>query len=136
MPYLALHDRLRQVLRQPNVVIFSCGYSFRDEHLNEIVQEGLQRNPSAVFYGFLYGKLDRYDKASVLSMETATANLVLFAEDQAVIGCEKAGWRKFEDVDENRDLPGVRVSNQSAFCDLGDFAKFGEMLASLTGGAP
>lgn len=136
MPYLALHDRLRQVLRQPNVVVVSCGYSFRDEHLNEIVQEGLQRNPSGIVYGFLYGKLEQYEKACELSIDTTTANLVLLAEDGAVIGRKKDMWRERDDPDDDPELPGVRFSGKQARCDLGDFAKFGEMLAALAGNAP
>ncbi len=136
MPYLALHDRLRQVLRQPNVVVVSCGYSFRDEHLNEIVQEGLQRNPSGIVYGFLYGKLEQYEKARELSIDTTTANLVLLAEDEAVIGRKKDMWRERDDLDDDPELPGVRFSGKQAHCDLGDFAKFGEMLATLAGNAP
>lgn len=136
MPYLALHDRLRQVLRQPNVVVVSCGYSFRDEHLNEIVQEGLQRNPSGIVYGFLYGKLAQYEKARELSIDTTSANLVLLAEDEAVIGRKKDTWRELDDPDEDPELPGVRFSAKRAHCDLGDFAEFGKMLAGLAGNAP
>lgn len=136
MPYLALHDRLRQLLRHPNVVIVSCGYSFRDEHLNEIFQEGLQRNPSAIFYGFLYGDLDQYEQACNLSLITSTANLALLAEDEAVIGCEREDWKGLDDPDDDPGLPGIRVEDNRLLCELGDFAVFGEMLANLAGRTP
>lgn len=136
MPYLALHDRLRQVLRQPNVVVVSCGYSFRDQHLNEIIKDGLQRNPSGIFYAFLYGELKQYETACNLSIDTATANLVLLAENEAVIGCEKDKWRELDDPDDDPGLPGVRVIENSPQCDLGDFAQLGQMLASLAGPVP
>jgi len=136
MPYLALHDRLRQLLRQPNVVIVSCGYSFRDEHLNEILQEGLQRNPGAIVYGCLYGSLSQYDEACKLSLRANNANLVLLAEDEAVIGCERDGWAGVADPDNDPELPGVQVEGNKLLCKLGDFAVFGGMLANLAGTAP
>jgi hypothetical protein len=133
MPYLALHDRLRHVLRQPDVVIVSCGYSFRDEHLNEILQEGLQRNPTAVFYGLLFGDLDSYPEATDLAARTDASNLLLIAEAEAVVSRERALWREVEDAETLAGLPGVRVEKAKPRCELGDFAKLGEFLAALSG---
>jgi hypothetical protein len=133
MPYLTLHDRLRHVLRQPNVVVVSCGYSFRDEHLNEILQEGLDRNPTAVLYGLLYGDLGGFPEAVALAKRTQAKSLLLLAEGEAVIGRETVSWREVEDPEKLLGLPGVRVEGTKPFCELGDFAKLGEFLATLSG---
>lgn len=135
MPYLALHDRLRHVLRQPDVVIVSCGYSFRDDHLNEILQEGLQRNPTSILYGLLYGDLAGYPEASGLAQRTGTSNLLLISKSEAVIGRDTAGWREVEDPDALAGLPGVEVDETKPRCELGDFARLGEFLAGLSGTA-
>lgn len=37
MPYLAMIDRLRAFLKQPTATLVICGYSFRDQHLNEVI---------------------------------------------------------------------------------------------------
>lgn len=42
MPYLALIDRLRTFLRSKNGILVTCGYSFRDQHINEVLREGLE----------------------------------------------------------------------------------------------
>lgn len=41
MPYLAMLDRLRAFLRQPSAAFILCGYSFRDDHINEVIIQGL-----------------------------------------------------------------------------------------------
>ena len=45
MPYLAMVDRLRAFVRKPSSVLVVCGYSFRDEHLNACLLEGLTGSP-------------------------------------------------------------------------------------------
>ena len=40
MPYLAMVDRLRAFLKQPTSTLILCGYSFRDEHVNEVYRDG------------------------------------------------------------------------------------------------
>jgi hypothetical protein len=42
MPYLAMLDRLRAFLKQPAGVLIIAGFSFGDDHLNEIIVQGLQ----------------------------------------------------------------------------------------------
>lgn len=133
MPYLALHDRLRQILREPDVVIVSCGYSFRDEHLNEVLQEGLERNPTAAVYGLLYGDLDSYPEAGGLAARTTAANLLLLAETKALIGRDRLPWREVDDPDSMAGIPAVRIEEKKPKCDLGDFLRFGEFLATLAG---
>ena len=41
---------MRFFLRQPSAVIIISGYSFRDEHLNEIFLQGVQGNVTAVIF--------------------------------------------------------------------------------------
>jgi len=45
MPYLAMIDRLRAFLKKPSSVLITCGYSFRDVHINANFLEGLQGKP-------------------------------------------------------------------------------------------
>jgi hypothetical protein len=88
MPYLALFDRLRTFLRSSNAVLITCGYSFRDQHLNEVFREGLERNAGAAIFGLLHGNLDRSEKA--LDIAEREGNLLLLAPDGAVVGRVRA----------------------------------------------
>jgi hypothetical protein len=44
LPFLAFQDRLRKFLTIGEGLLITCGYSFRDQHLNEIIFQGLRGN--------------------------------------------------------------------------------------------
>lgn len=129
MPYLAMLDRLRAFLSSGQAVLVTCGYSFADQHLNEIILHGLRSNPTAICMGLLYGKREGYAAA----FETAKKhpNLSLLAGDGAILGTIERDWR----ADENTGHPhhNVSVSKDEAsptcWFDLGDFKKLGNFLA-------
>jgi len=52
MPYLAMQDRLRAFLKEPGALLLSTGYSFGDQHINQLIVEGLSGNPSAAVFAF------------------------------------------------------------------------------------
>lgn len=60
MPYLAMLDRLRSFLARGQAVLVTSGYSFLDQHLNEVILHGLRSNPTAVCFGLLYGPRSNY----------------------------------------------------------------------------
>ena len=118
MPYLIMIDRLRSFFRKPSAVLVVCGYSFRDEHINECIVEGLRSNPSAVVFGLLFGKLESYQQA--LDLANGASNLKLLARNGAIVGGRKGDWKKSED------------GNAIEFLH-GNFAAFGELLNELAG---
>lgn len=123
LPYLAMMDRLKTFLRKPGAVLISCGFSFRDQHINEVIDQGLRINPTASVHGLLYGDLDEYTDA--LRLGANLYNLTLFGKNGAVVGGRKAGWESVADS-ENAALDFKPD-------ELGDFGQFGLMLKSLTG---
>jgi hypothetical protein len=134
MPYLALHDRLRSALRRPHFVMVTCGYSFRDEHLNEVLREGLERNASAVVFGLLHGEIAKYPAAA--SVAERAANLLLLARDGAIVGSVRGPWRPVDDPDAVVDTPGVSLDGDQPSFQLGDFAHLAALLRELAGAAP
>jgi hypothetical protein len=111
MLYLALHDRLRSALRRPHFVMVTCGYSFRDDHLNEVLREGLERNASAVVFGLLHGDIAKYPAAA--GVAERAANLLLLAGDGAVVGSTPGAWGTVDDPDAVLDTPGVSLDGTS-----------------------
>lgn len=116
LPYLALLDRLRAFLRQPSAVLVSCGFSFRDAHINEVVGQALRANPTASVQALLYGSLAEYPEAVELACRTS--NLSLLAHDAAVVGAQQDTWRS---------------TNSAGTFTLGDFGAFGKLLLDLVG---
>lgn len=142
MPYLAMLDRLRAFLLQPSAILIVCGYSFRDDHLNEVIMQALQSNPASGVFALLFGELSAYSKAMQLACQQS--NLSLLAKDEAVIGTLRGLWKEVESesaptsdmsinwitVDKEQDKKKIRAE-----FNLGNFAAFGSFLQSLMGNA-
>jgi hypothetical protein len=43
-PYVSFMDRLSDFIKQDDSILFICGYSFNDEHINEIILSALKTN--------------------------------------------------------------------------------------------
>lgn len=136
MPYLVMIDRLRSFIKKPSNVLVTCGYSFRDEHLNASLLESLTGNPRSAVFGLLYGDLEDHPEA--VKIASTTGNLSLLARNGAVIGTRKGLWDSngigviswlgaitLEDAP-NGDAKVARFR-------LGDFDLLGKFFASLIG---
>jgi hypothetical protein len=128
MPYLAMLDRLRAFLGQRGALLVTCGYSFGDQHINAVLDEGLQSNPTSSLVGLVHGSMARYDKAAKLAL--LRPNLSLYALDQAVIGTRLGTWEGASSS--GPDVLGVGANSSGGVeVTLGDFAEFGSLLAGL-----
>ncbi len=117
LPYLAMLDRLRSFLRQPGAILISIGFGYRDEHINEVIQQALRSNPTAAVLALMYSKASEYPEAIQLAGQTQ--NLSLVARDEAIIGTHRATWSP--------------IDGNKATSDLGDFGPFGDLLWELVG---
>lgn len=141
MPYLAMCDRLKAFFRETNPVIVLCGYSFADEHLNELLLDGLRGNRSAHCFALMYSTLDNHEQA--VKCAEKLSNLSLLAWDGAVIATRCGGYKK---VEKALALMGSGIAlekgatdtdgndTQDARCNLGDFHHFCLFLESQFGG--
>lgn len=141
MPYLAMIDRLRAFLKQPTATLVLCGYSFRDEHINEVIVQGLECTQTAIAFALLYDEIAKCSHAAALARKRS--NLSILARDGAVISGQESKWPE-------KDAESVSVDNgewvqwtpvdpanangkQTAKFTLGDFAVFGQFLRELVG---
>ena len=141
MPYLAMMDRLREFLKKPSSVLVISGYSFRDEHINEVIIQGLQATPTAIAFALLFGELTQYSMAVKLASQRT--NLTLLASDSAIVGARKGKWmERVPGSGMYDDIPWVRwspvdpadkSSKLKAEFKLGNFAVLGSFLHTLAG---
>jgi len=135
-------DRLRAFLKQPTATLVLCGYSFRDDHINEVILQGLQSTQSAIAFALLFEKLTTYPQPSKLARERS--NLTLLARDGSVIGSRESAWPERDaerSAPEGHDKwvewvqidPDEKNSKRRAEFRLGDFATFGQFLQELIG---
>src|SRR5262249_8021672 len=67
LPFIAYQDRLRRLLSSGEALLITCGYSFADEHINEIIFQSLRSNPRLAVTVLCFDPL---------SSETLTRNLL------------------------------------------------------------
>jgi len=148
MPYLAMLDRLKAFFRAsghaqgygPPVLVIA-GYSFCDDHLNEVLLDGLRGNRSAQCFVLVYTGLA--NAKAVIDHAIRQPNMTVIAWDGAVVGTRVGSYRMTQSAfskDEpwlSNDLapPELTESGQLPVrCLLGDFHYFGLFLEQLCGG--
>ena len=99
MPYLVMIDRLRSFLRHSErpVALILSGYSFGDEHINEVIVESLKANASAACFALQFGNLSNYPVAIALAKENS--NLSVLAADKAIIRRREGKWMANPTID-------------------------------------
>lgn len=149
MPYLAMVDRLKAFLLMPSAVMFVSGYSFGDEHINDVISRALDSNPTAMLFGLLYGDLQTPEDPYAKAIECAkrSANLTLIARDRGVIGREIRSWKssgrdtasiangalELEEDKEGEENESNENRLKTCRCHLGDFSVFGDLLKKVSG---
>ncbi len=134
LPYLAMLDRLRDFSGRGQAVVVCCGYSFADQHLNEVIMNGLRGNPTAMCFGLMYGARAQYKEG--IRCATRQPNLSLFAEDGAILGTLDRDWH--EKDESSHPLHGLSAHFEPSIAEgqpaqnkflLGDFKRLGDFLA-------
>lgn len=141
MPYLAMLDRLRAFFHgrdAPRLVL--CGYSFLDDHLNEVLLDGLRGNRNAQCFALMYSGLENHPR--VVDYAQRQSNLTVLAWDGAVVGTRAGRYRAgttggaehtpwlMEEAVVSGDPKEIHPR-----CRLGDFHYFGLFLEQLCGGS-
>jgi SIR2-like domain len=121
MPYLAMIDQLRAFLRKSSAFLVTLGYAYGDDHLNEVILQGLRSNPSAAAFGLLYKDLAQ-ERAALAVSARVPLNLSLLARDQGVIRSKTDEWAAD---------PAGSLKTGTPTSDLGDFAVFAKFVRSF-----
>ncbi len=88
LPFLAFQDRFRKFLSIGECLVIVVGYSFSDEHLNDIMFQGLRSNPRLAITAFIHSALsDR-----IIQYGKEHRNLAFYGPDKACIGGTVAPW--------------------------------------------
>jgi hypothetical protein len=120
-------DRLRRMLQYGECLLLVIGYSFRDEHINEALSQGLRSNPRLTITTLLYDKPTPY----VLSLAQIHKNFTVLSPDQACVGGIHGSW-----APPRKKLPGEEwpfweeAANRFV---LGNFSRFSDFLNLMTG---
>lgn len=101
-PYTALGDRLSRFLKQPDTILIICGYSFGDEHINEIILAALKSNTAAHVYVLYYDIQCENNKrigyaltedSMLAKLAIGNSKMSVFGCRNSVIGCQYGQWK-------------------------------------------
>lgn len=148
-PYSSYMDRLAKFIKSEDGVLFICGYSFGDEHLNDTIMNALSQSRSSTVIALLFDKeLDTNSKAVELARRSN--KIMLCANKSALIGGVYADWKlkrepvaeDFDSIDQFFDTNAPTPLNDTGQGDetttlkgelsLVDFKKFVSFLISLS----
>jgi hypothetical protein len=112
MPYTAFMDRLNDFLKQDDAVLFICGYSFGDEHINERILSALNTNSTSHVYVLFYdiAKTDgnkEYtltENCKVAKIALSNRRISLLGTRNAVIGSVYGTWKLKREPDKDDSL--------------------------------
>ncbi|MFM2721643.1 SIR2 family protein [Microbacterium mcarthurae (nom. nud.)] len=117
VPFVVLQDRLRRALHQPESLVLITGYSFGDQHLNEIIFEAARRRPRSEFIAFCFGVIPD----EVAQFAVTTPNFQVVAPAEAILGGLRNNW------DEPSTTPDDTWAKGTF--QFGDFANLTRFLA-------
>ncbi len=90
-PYLSYMDRLSSFLKQDDTVLFVCGYSFGDDHINEMLTTSIARSRSAHIFVLKRSDLSENETLSKLAM--GNTKVSVYAKNSGVIGGLYGEWK-------------------------------------------
>lgn len=118
VPFVVLQDRLRRALNHPETLMLISGYSFGDDHLNEMLFDAARRRPRSELIAFCHDSIPD----SLAERALVTPNLQALSPSEAILGGVRADWKAPDDA----PPPDLWAGDRFA---LGDFCNFSSFLA-------
>ena len=129
LPFLTYQDKLRKFCSQGEAVLFILGYSFSDEHINEIIFQGMRSNSRLAVVALVYGDKVEADGSGKLVLPDKLVgfgqthrNFSIYGPDKAIIGGIVGEWQATSKRSEV-DISSFWNEDESSFI-LGDFNAF------------
>lgn len=93
LPFVALHDRMRRLTATGECLLLVVGYSFGDQHINDIFFTNLRENNRFSLTALMFDPLDKKELSENLIKPTqGIRNLTAYGPDQALIGGVLGKW--------------------------------------------
>lgn len=145
-PYVAMLDRLGRLLTaRDDTLLITIGYSFADDHINEILFESLDVRDRLHLVALQF--TDPSPQHVLIRRAVTRKNVLVYGPTRAVVGGVMGEWRLSEPVDQRTasllDVPfdsdaavGPETAALTGRFRLGDFNWFSRFLESLSAPSP
>ena len=94
VPFVVLQDRFRRALYTPETIALVSGYSFGDDHLNEMLFDAATRRERSEIIVFCRSKIPD----GLAQRAIATPNLQVIGPTSAILGGVSGNWKPPEDA--------------------------------------
>jgi hypothetical protein len=129
-PFIAYFDRMRSYLLGGELLFAISGYSFSDQHINEIIFNCMRQNNRLFVIAFLYNDADL---ESLHKSCSAYLNLHAFGPTKAIINGELGEWHFNKEATKPNENTTTFWSDDKSQLTLGDFNALVEFLVASSG---
>lgn len=91
IPFVVLGDRLRRSLSIPETLCIVSGYSFNDDHINELLYDAARHHPSSEILVFCFSEIP----SGLAKQASSIPNLTILGPDSATISTIESKWDEF-----------------------------------------
>ncbi len=138
-PYAAFTDRLSRFLEQDDALLVIAGFSFGDEHMNNLIFGALENQARTHVYTLQFEEPANHTDLAKRAVQRP--NMIVVGPETGIIGGRRAAWAPVESGDfmavvyelEEKEGEGGDVV-KSGRMKIGDFASFTAFLAAMTAG--
>jgi len=126
-PYISFLDRLYNFLKLDDTILFTCGYSFGDEHINERINSALKSNTTAHVVALYYDeiKLNNNGKSVIeyslkegdplYNIAMKQSKISACGMRNAIIGCKYGKWKLNREPDPDETIKLNYYFDEDAF---------------------
>ena len=140
-PYAAFTDRLSRFLEQDDALLIVAGFSFGDEHINNLVFGALENRPRTHVYALQFD--ERPEDSDLVKRAYQRPNMIVIGPSTGIIGGRRAAWAPVEsplfmdcgvfELKANASADhGENADAKIGVMKIGDFASFCDFLESMT----
>ncbi|MEX2628486.1 MAG: SIR2 family protein [Tistlia sp.] len=142
-PYSAFTDRLSRFLEQDDALLIVAGFSFGDEHINNLIFGVLENRPRTHVYALQYGELP--DGNELIKRAHQRPNMIVMGPETGIIGGKRGAWVPgespksmavaFEVAELEAPEGGEGATDQDAksgLMKIGGFGSFCDFLESMS----
>ena len=115
VPFVVLQDRLRRSLNQPETLVLISGYSFGDEHLNEVLFDSALRRARSEYIAFCFEGIP----TELANRAVVAPNLQVVSQQEAILGGTRPEWQEPDE-----EIPGLWNGDGFTLCDFNQLAKY------------